>query len=184
MNSKSELPSDITSSHQLSETNNQENNSTSSILDAVPEENSTQHKISKTVSLNSFSSPLPPPEILKQYEDMAPGTIERLLSAVESDAKHIRHIEIAEVNNETKKLEAIIDIEKEELRARISEANKAQIFALTLGIIGIVAGLITVITGSPVSGAAIIGSTFAGGLGMAFIGGRKGSAKNDDNEDE
>jgi len=178
----SESPSDITSNHQLSET--QENNLTSSILDPMIEENSTPKKILKTVSLNSFSSPLPPPEILKQYEDMAPGTIERLLNSVESDAKHIRHIELAEVNNETKKLEAIIDIEKEELRARISETSKAQNFALTLGILGVMAGLITVITGSPVSGAAIIGSTFAGGLGMAFIGGRKGSVKNDDNEDE
>ena len=36
----------------------------------------------------SFSGPLPPPEVLEHYERIAPGTAERLLAMAESQSAH------------------------------------------------------------------------------------------------
>jgi len=45
----------------------------------------------------SFSGPLPPPEVLEHYERIAPGTAERLLAMAESQSQHRQGLEKAVV---------------------------------------------------------------------------------------
>ena len=42
---------------------------------------------------SEFSGPLPPPNIIKGYEDILPGAADRILSMAENQAKHRQEIE-------------------------------------------------------------------------------------------
>lgn len=41
-----------------------------------------------TSVMSEFSGPLPPPSIMKGYEDIVPGSADRILSMAENQAKH------------------------------------------------------------------------------------------------
>lgn len=42
---------------------------------------------------SEFSGPIPPPSIIKGYEDILPGTAERIVSMAENQAKHRQDME-------------------------------------------------------------------------------------------
>jgi uncharacterized membrane protein len=46
-----------------------------------------------TQSITSFRGPLPPPEVLGQYEQLQPGFADRILRLTESEATHRRKLE-------------------------------------------------------------------------------------------
>src|SRR5712692_2728190 len=56
--------------------------------------------VTRTGITAEFSGPIPPPSLLKGYEDIVPGAAERILSMAEADASHQREIEFAALNAE------------------------------------------------------------------------------------
>ena len=51
----------------------------------------------------SFKGPIPPPIILAQYEEVVPGSAERLLAMVESQSAHRQALEKTVVNGDSKR---------------------------------------------------------------------------------
>lgn len=101
-----------------------------------------------------FSGPIPPPDILERYDQISPGSAERILAMAEQEAEH------------TSKIESTL------VQQRGREVFLGQIFGFSIGIISIAAGAYIVISGHPVSGA-VIGSVGVVGLVSAFIMGRE-----------
>lgn len=86
---------------------------------------------------SAFSGPLPPPEILKKYNEAAPGLAERIVAMAEKEADHRRELD-------RKALEADIA----EQNKMFSEARLGQICGLIIGLAAISAGAYTAINGA------------------------------------
>lgn len=73
-----------------------------------------------TVQAAVFSGPLPPPEILKQYDEISPGLADRIVSLTENQSRHRQ------------------ELEKTVIRTRSRNETLGQIFAfiLSLGVMG------------------------------------------------
>jgi len=50
----------------------------------------------------SFSGPLPPPVVLKQYDEIVPGAAERILSMAESQSQHRQQLERSVIESDIK----------------------------------------------------------------------------------
>jgi len=79
--------------------------------------------------VESFSGPLPSPEMLKQYEEVLPGLAERLVVIHEKDREHDR------------------EMDSKQLEAAINYASKGQNRGYYLALIGIIAGLVAIVLG-------------------------------------
>jgi len=103
---------------------------------------------------SSFSGPIPPPQVLADYDKISPGFADRIISMAESEAKH-RHT-----------------LEEKALKSQIIEIRLGQIFAFLIGSFTIAAGAFSAIRGAQIAGS-IIGSGGVIGLVSVFIYGRK-----------
>jgi uncharacterized membrane protein len=108
----------------------------------------------------SHSGPLPPPEILKRYDEVNPGLALRIVQVAEKEAEHRREIEFQIVNSQT-----------EDQRAYRRSELLGQIFGLLIGIGAIAGAVICGIKGAQIA-ASFIGTTGVTGLVTAFILGR------------
>jgi len=108
----------------------------------------------------TYSSPLPPPEVLVQYEKAQPGLVKKIIEMTEAQGNHRRELE-------TKKLESDIKHQKR----RDCEAKIGQFCALTIAISSIIGGAITAIYGYEWAGS-VIGVSGIGGIIYTFIHGR------------
>lgn len=106
----------------------------------------------------SFSGPIPPPKILKGYEDVFPGCAERIVAMAENQSRHRMGLE----------------------KSRIDTANRTeqcgQIFAFVIALAAITGGIYLISIGKDASGlTAIISSV--GLLVGAFVYGKYAQAK-------
>jgi len=137
-------------------------------------------KVAKGISVavhssQTFSGPLPPPEILSKFNEAVPGLANKIIDWAETEGNHRRLIE-------TKSLDAEIKLNN---RA-FDERRLGQIFGFLIGTIAIVAGSVTAILGSPIAGT-LIGGSGVVGLVSAFLYSkrkeeRSSHAKNDDEQ--
>ncbi len=51
------------------------------------------------VQVASFSGPIPPPDVLKRYEEVLPGAAERILKMAEEQSAHRRKLETTAINS-------------------------------------------------------------------------------------
>ncbi len=107
-----------------------------------------------------FSGPMPPPELLERYEQICPGSADRMLGLVEGEAKYRREME-----------SAIVHSEIDRTRKSFAEAKRGQICAVIITLSTLIAGVYAAVTGHEVSGS-IIGSAGIGGIVTTFILGR------------
>lgn len=130
-----------------------------------PPGKSTQHHRELVATQVEYRGPLPHPDILDRYEQIHPGTAERIIRQFEGEAQH-RHAMEREI------LSAQIAHEQ----AEVGEIRRGQIFAFLLGAIGLlVGGAVSLFSRSDAgayAGAGIGGATLVG-LVTAFIVGRK-----------
>ena len=114
---------------------------------------------------SEFSGPIPPPSIIKGYEDILPGTAERIVAMAENQAKHRQEMEKIMVNAEAR--DSLLGV----------------VFAFILGVGCLVASAIIVICVPEKTGAissAMVGITGIASIIVGFIKGtRAGSSKND-----
>jgi len=115
---------------------------------------SNQQNQQAIATLQSFSGPLPHPELLENYNDIIPGAAERILSLAEAEAAH-QH-----------------DIELLALQCASNEARLGQWFGLIIGICAFITVIISVILGAEKT-AMVVGGTTVVGLVTVFVAGRK-----------
>lgn len=96
---------------------------------------------------SEFSGPIPPPSIIKGYEEVLPGAAERIISMAENQAKHRQ------------------DLEKKMVAAEVRDSLLGVLFAFFLGI-GCIAAAIVIVILVPQNSGAISSSA----LGIAGIG--------------
>ena len=61
---------------------------------AIPQANPNQEFLARVgVSVQEFSGPLPPPEILRKYNDIEPGFANRIMTMAESQSHHRQTME-------------------------------------------------------------------------------------------
>jgi uncharacterized membrane protein len=113
--------------------------------------------------VTSFHGPLPPPEVLKQYDETIPGAAERILSMAEKQQDH------------RSKLELMI-VEK-----RIHQSAIGQIFGFILALVfgGISFGVALI--GYPIL-AGTLGCSTILGLAVIFVLGKKPALMKQDEE--
>lgn len=99
-----------------------------------------------------YSGPLPPPEILAQFEQIIPGAAERILRMAEEQSAHRRS------------LEAIV------IKSDISRSKAGQLLGFIIAITGLlIAGLVSVF-GNTVAGSIIGVSTLTSIVGVFMYG--------------
>ena len=114
---------------------------------------------------SEFSGPIPPPSIIKGYEEIMPGAAERIIAMAENQAKHRQYMEKIMVNAEAR--DSLLGV----------------VFAFILGVGCLVASAIIVICVPEKTGAissAMVGITGIASIIVGFIKGtRAGSSKSD-----
>ena len=126
---------------------NQKKNEISKEHDIEVEDVQKKKSRSLNVRGSSFSGPIPPPNIIKGYEEILPGSADRIIAMAENQSKHRQKMEEIKFRSESR--DGLLGI----------------IFAFVLGISCIIVAAIIVIL-VPKSAGAIFGSL----LGITGIG--------------
>ena len=98
--------------------------------------------------------PLPSPEELKQYENILPGSAERILSMAERQSEHRQFLE----------------------KRDSQDQHLGIVFAFTLALAALVAGCVVVLNGHPILGS-LFGLSGVGGIVATFIYGTRSNRK-------
>lgn len=99
----------------------------------------------------SWGGVLPPPEVLKRYEDVVPGAASRILETVEQEQRHRQSRERAALEQETIALETAQEAQVKGSRWRF--ISFLVIYAFS--IVGIGSGIYIILTGHQWSGLAL-----------------------------
>jgi uncharacterized membrane protein len=105
--------------------------------------------VSRTVS-QSYSGPVPPPDILRQYDQIVPGAAARILAQAEAQTQHR------------------IELEKKVTTSDISRSYWGLGIGATLGFVGLVGGCLVAILGHDTAGATIAGTSLTA-LAAVFV---------------
>lgn len=127
---------------------------------SAPEQNSKSDEESRIELFQSFSGPLPPPAVLRQYEEICPGCADRLIKAFEAEGSHRREIETR-----------MVDSNIESARSQFREARLGQILAFLISVAFLIAGSYTALSGHPWIGG-IFGTMGLSSIAGTFIVGR------------
>ena len=124
----------------------------------------------RSLIMQSYSGPLPHPSILKQYEEIMPGSADRILSQFERQTKHRHAIE-------KRDQEHIHAVEREELRNTRIQIKTGQYLGFSICVLLIVGAVICALKGA-LFPSGILGSAGLIGLAAVFIyGSRKKNNK-------
>lgn len=105
-----------------------------------------------------FQGPLPPPQVLAQYDAALPGCAERIVSMAEAQAAHRR------------------TLESKVIEGKAVTERRGQVFAFMLALVAILGGVWLIDQGKDASGmTAIIGALAS--LAGAFVYGRRKDAE-------
>jgi uncharacterized membrane protein len=90
---------------------------------------------------SQFSGPMPPPSLLGHYEDICPGSADRMLRMAEQEAEHRRKTE-----------EKIVQAQIDYSNKQFSEARFGQLCAFSITIAALIAGVYTAVNGHEIAG--------------------------------
>src|SRR6266702_7579052 len=121
-----------------------------------------QHSAQKqAVVAASFSGPLPPPSLLGQYEQIVPGSAERIIRTFEAEVSHRHEME-----------RVLVDADVKVHKSTITEIRIGQILAFVLSLCFLGGGTFLAYHGKQLAGA-FLGSTGLVGIVSAFLTSRK-----------
>lgn len=103
---------------------------------------------------SSFSGPLPPPEILRGFEDIVPGAAERIIKMAEEQSNHRR------------------ELERKVITSDISRSKWGQILGFVIAVVGLGVSAVVAVWGSAVAGGVIGVGTLASLVGVFMYGSR------------
>ncbi|MBS0204493.1 MAG: DUF2335 domain-containing protein [Planctomycetes bacterium] len=102
------------------------------------------------ITATSFAGPLPPPQILEDYNRIVPGSANRILSMAEKQADHRRRLETQITSSD------------------ITNSRVGLVFGLVIGLGGIAAATVIAIYGHPQAGVGM-GLLTLGSLVSVFV---------------
>jgi len=109
-------------------------------VDAIKMAPNEQQKIARSqVQAFSFSGPLPPPQLLSQYNDVVPNGAERLMKMAEVQQTH-RH-----------------DLERTVVHGNVKAEHRGQWMGLFISVFVIAAGTYLAATGKQITGGLLVG---------------------------
>ena len=111
--------------------------------------------ISIAKSETSFSGPIPPPALMKGYEDVIPGSAERILKMAEEQSAHRRSLESQVIPNQ------------------IVESKRGQIFGFILAVLGFITTVILGFLGLQIAAGVVAGTSILGVVYAFVLGKRK-----------
>lgn len=112
--------------------------------------NSRKLQIESRSSSISITSPIPPPAILQQYNELVPDAAERILSLVEKQSAHRQYLE------------------RKVIESDIFNSKLGLFFGFVIGMTSVIAGTYCILEGHNWSGA-VIGGTGLSGLVSVFV---------------
>jgi len=112
--------------------------------------NSLNRQIS--VQLESFSGPLPPPQVLAEYERVVPGAAAKILDMAMSQSEHRKSLETKVINS------------------NIGNSKLGLWFGLFIGVVGIIAGTILGLHDKQIAGGVIGGGSLVSLVGVFIYG--------------
>lgn len=138
------------------------------IIEKLPEEDREKALI-EILSVQKFSGPLPPPSILREYNDVIPGTGEVLIDSFLTQGNHRR------------------SMEKYQIEAIVNEGRRGQIFGFSIALIVLAMAFASVLLGHTVFAITLASTTIIALVSVFVIG--KWDSKNEksssnDDEDE
>ena len=101
---------------------------------------------------SSFSGPLPPPEVLKRFDEVVPGSAERIIKTAEGQFVHRT------------------ELERKLIESDIVRSKWGQILGFIIAIVGLLGAVVVSIFGSGVVGAVIGVGTLASLVGVFMYG--------------
>ena len=116
-------------------------------------------RISEKLSVTISAGPIPPPDIMEQYEKTLPGSADRILKMAENQSEHRQ------------------SLEKQRLSFSNREVHLGQIFGFLIGAIAIVTGGYTALSGAQIPGGVIGTSAVIGLVSVFVIGSKRKSPK-------
>lgn len=118
------------------------------------------------VHKQSFSGPLPPPNVLKQYDEISPGAAERIIKMAEEQFTHRT------------------TLEKEVITSDIKRSKWGQIFGFFIAIAGLTVALVSTISGYETAGSVIGGTTLVSLVSVFVLGTRSRKKEREEKETE
>lgn len=107
---------------------------------------------------SAFSGPIPPPEALAQYDQIVPGSADRIIQMAENETKH-RH-----------------SLENTALNATVNETRRGQRYGMAIGIVVLITSIIALFLGYETAASVLGGGTLVS-LVSVFVYGRSASSK-------
>lgn len=123
------------------------------ILSELSEDKRTQLIRKLSTEINS---PYPPPGVLKEYEAVKAGTIEKIFNAIDKNAENRIELNKHEAGIERRNIE----LDEKHLEQSYSLAKRGQCFALVFGLSGFACATICAFLEQTVIGTAILGPSF------------------------
>ena len=105
-----------------------------------------------------YAGPLPPPQMLQQYEATVPGAADRILRMAERESEHRRSLE-----------REVVAAEREDRARQRSERRLGQVLGFVLCVVAIVAGAVVAVRSSGTAGQIMGGIIGAGGLASLVL---------------
>jgi len=115
-------------------------------------------QVQAQITAQHYSGPVPPPEILRGYDQVIPGAAERILEMAEADQRHTH------------------EMEARAQKRVFAERKRGQIFALVVSLGAFTAAAVMSYFGAEKAAMVLSGSTIVG-LVSAFITGRRKSSE-------
>ncbi len=120
-----------------------------------------------------FAGPLPPPIIVEKYEEILPGSFDRILKMAEENAKHRIQLDQHEIELEKKMVPKSLEIQK-------SGQNKAY----SISIFGILAVILCAYLDQPAVAISLAGITLISLVPNFIAGIKKNNAEKNKNDDD
>ena len=111
------------------------------------------------LATSEFSGPLPPPEIFRGYEEVLPGSADRILKMAELEPQH-RHC-----------------LQEQELRSVPRLVTQGQVFGFLIGMTGVLGGIVLVLYGNDLTGFGTFFTSLAALAGIYIYGTRRQKAE-------
>lgn len=88
-----------------------------------------------------YSGPLPPPEILRQYDEILPGSASAIIQAYQSQVKHRLNVEQQQVDSDITHRQAMSDLEKERINGIFRSDLMGQLCGFVLALVSLGAAI-------------------------------------------
>ena len=111
-----------------------------------------KQQITATLTQQQFIGPIPPPEIIAQYEKIVPGSAAMIMARAEKQADHR------------------MGLEANVIPAQQTQSERGQHYGLVVALAGIIASTVMVLAGHDVAGGFVGGTTLLGMVGVFVTG--------------